>query len=393
VLQDDLAHSNDVIRGTSYAKLASEIDVLVEEMERVQQRGSTNALTALLRTTIAPVSPTNTPAAVETVPTYESGLYGSLQFGEQPLGSFNQYQYTAPAPAPVYQATEAVYQAPVAETQRTTVPIAPTLPEFEQVVEEEPQVEEAVQEEPVEEEEAHFEHESVPVVEEPTVDSTVAAEAEAVVHVEEDATKTRFSKNVRVRGDPSRAARKAEDAKKHASRGASHHNEHTAAVHQAPAQKTFRDRLLSGKAEVAVAAPAPAAVPEAPAAPVVEAAAATEDSAEKKSKRTPRSGKKDSAAPTTAETEAAPASSEKPKRDRASRTRTRRSEAEPAAESAPSKASKKWSAIAAAPTGDAAAPTVPEATEKKPKTDRAPRASGDKPPRVSSSAPRGNVAK
>lgn len=391
MLQDDLAHSNDVIRGTSYAKLASEIDVLVEEMERVQQRGSTNALTALLRTTIAPVSPTNTPAAVETVPTYDSGLYGSLQFGEQPLGSFNQYQYTAPAPAPVYQTTEAVYQAPVAETQRTAVPIAPTLPEFEQVVEE-PQVEEVVQEEPAEEEEAHFEHESVPVVEEPAVDSAVAVEPEAVVHVEEDATKSRFSKNVRVRGDPSRAARKAEDAKKHASRGASHHNE-PAAVHQAPAQKTFRDRLLSGKAEVAVAAPAPAAAPEAPAAPVVETAAATEDSADKKSKRTPRSGKKDSAAPTTVETEAAPASAEKPKRDRASRTRTRRSEAEPTAESAPSKASKKWSAIAAAPTGDAATATVPEATEKKPKTDRAPRASGDKPPRVSSSAPRGNVAK
>jgi hypothetical protein len=374
--QDDLANNNDVIRGTSYAKLAAEIDVLVEEMERVQQHGSTNALTALLRTTIAPVSPTNTPAVVESVPTYDTGLYGSL-LGEQSLGTFNQFQYTAPAP--VFQAAEPVFQASVADS-RPAVPIAHTLPEFDEPIVEEPE------EQPSEEETGHEEPEEETVHIEEIIDEVfpaveVVPEEVVTASAAEAAHKNRLNKNVRVRGDPSRAARKAEDAKKHAARpsGTHHYEAATASTlhHHEPEPKTFRDRLLSRQSHTTTAtASAPA-----PAAATVEAAqeGTPADDAADKRMRAPRSNtKKDETAPASA------AAADKTKSDRNTRVRSRRPDDEAAsADEATADTGKKWSAIAANATapGDSAAPETEDKKPRKssPNGERSARPRGDKP--------------
>jgi hypothetical protein len=360
--------------------LAAEIDVLVEEMERAQQHGSTNALTALLRTTIAPVSPTNTPAAVESVPTYDTGLYGSL-LGEQSLGTFNQFQFATPAP--VFQAAEPVFQAPVADSL-SAVPIAPTLPEYEGAIVEEPEdepseEEETGHEEP-EEETVHIEE----IIDEVVPAEEVVAEEAATVSAAEEAHKNRMNKNVRVRGDPSRAVRKAEDAKKHAARSSgTHHYEaatESSTHHHEPAQKTFRDRLLSSQS--LTVAPAPAAAPVEAA---HEAPAPAEEAADKR-KRTPRANsKKDDVAPEAAAAVTA-AAGDKTKKDRNIRVRSRRSEGEAAAtEGAAADTGKKWSAIAAnATAAGEGAPSETATAEKKPrktspKGERPARTSGDKP--------------
>lgn len=414
------------MRGTNYVRLGQQIDALVEEMERVQQRGTNNALTALLRTTIAnssssaalnnthnnagngnasPAAPVvSAPVPAPAEPVYDSSLYAAhdsfnsgLQFGNHGLVNFGHHQgyYASQQPAePVFVAPSVteVYHAPVELSASPSVPIAPTLPDL--VV---------IEEEPVHEEQQQVEEPVVPAVSEEVVEEVVEEEvreeAAATSHQEQQPAggrrQDKGAKNIRVRGD--RATRPRPEPKAAPA---------APVVEAKKEPPSFKDRLVSGKAPAPTPAPAPSVAAEAAAAvPVVAESAApvaTEETSNGNKKTKParkekKPGDVEGEAAAVDASEPATASAVKNKRERRERSpRKEHKDTAPADAEAPKKTSY-LSAIAGASsaTAPSSAPAAVEpvtgadAKRNEVRRERAPRKPAAEATEGSETAPRG----